>query len=246
MSVCNEKRERFEGSLITDQFVQHFQRFLGPNEKGNATNTQNMFTNKLSDEEALNMVADINDKEIKEAMFDIGENRAPGPDGHTSVFFKHSWDIVGYNCKNRPSRCALKIDIAKVYDIVNSDFLRNVLVKFGFHGNMVNWIMTCVCLAAFTIGINGLKSNIEKSVVFFGSVKEVIKKKILAILPFKVGKLPVKYLGIPLLAKKLGINDCKQLVDKVKCKIQEWKNRFLSYARKLQLIAVVLSTMQTY
>ncbi|GKC49473.1 hypothetical protein Tco_1072218 [Tanacetum coccineum] len=123
---------------------------------------------------------------------------------------------------------------------------------------MVNWIMTCVTSAAFTIGINGerfgyfksddllvlchgdeisvkvikdalmefsecsgLKPNMEKSVVFFGSVNEGTRQKILDILPFKVGKLPVKYLGIPLLAKKLGINDCQQLVDKVKNKIQD-------------------------
>ncbi|GJU01943.1 RNA-directed DNA polymerase, eukaryota, reverse transcriptase zinc-binding domain protein [Tanacetum coccineum] len=82
---------------------------------------------------------------------------------------------------------------------------------------------------------SGLKPNMEKSVVFFGSVNEVIKQRILQILPFKVGKLPVKYLGIPL-AKKIGINDCKQLVEKVKSRIHDWKNRFLSYARKLQLV----------
>nr|GEW14368.1 RNA-directed DNA polymerase, eukaryota, reverse transcriptase zinc-binding domain protein [Tanacetum cinerariifolium] len=52
---------------------------------------------------------------------------------------------------------------------------------------------------------SGLKPNMEKSVVFFGSVKEVIKKRILEILPFKVGKFLVKYLGIPLLAKKLAV-----------------------------------------
>nr|GEW39531.1 hypothetical protein [Tanacetum cinerariifolium] len=34
------------------------------------------------------------------------------------------------------------------------------------------------------------------------------------IIPYIIGKLPMKYLGVPLLAKCLGINDCKQLVDK--------------------------------
>nr|GEU61231.1 reverse transcriptase domain, reverse transcriptase zinc-binding domain protein [Tanacetum cinerariifolium] len=156
-------RETFKGSLIADQFVQHFQRFLGPNEKVNAMNTQNLFKNKLSEEEDLNMVADINDKEIKEAIIKKGLNKLVNVNQSTFVPRRVIQDnlmitqelLKGYNCKNRPSRCALKIDIAKVYDIVNSDFLRNVLVKFGFHGNMVNWIMTCVCLAAFTIGING-------------------------------------------------------------------------------------------
>ncbi|GKD70898.1 RNA-directed DNA polymerase, eukaryota, reverse transcriptase zinc-binding domain protein [Tanacetum coccineum] len=63
---------------------------------------------------------------------------------------------------------------------------------------------------------------------------------------FKVGSLPVKYLGIPSITKKLGINDCKELVDKVKRKVNDWKNKALSYAGRLQLIASVLASMQTY
>ncbi|GKA87331.1 RNA-directed DNA polymerase, eukaryota, reverse transcriptase zinc-binding domain protein [Tanacetum coccineum] len=63
---------------------------------------------------------------------------------------------------------------------------------------------------------SGLVPNMDKSVIFFGSVKEDIKKDILQALPFKVGKIPVKYLGIPLMAKRLGIKECKCLVDKVK------------------------------
>ncbi|GJT55301.1 RNA-directed DNA polymerase, eukaryota, reverse transcriptase zinc-binding domain protein [Tanacetum coccineum] len=431
MSICNDNGVRFEGNLVADQFVQHFQKFLGPNENGTELQTVNLFSNKLLEEEALIMVSEVHDKEIKDAMFDIGENRAPGPDGFTSAFYKHSWSIVGkdicqaireffntgkllgelnatlitlipkinnpikvsdyrpiaccnvlykciskiitnriksgldklvnvnqsafvpgrviqdnlmitqellkgYNCKNGPSRCSFKIDIAKAYDTVDWNFLRKILINFGFHEKMVGWIMSCVSTAAFTIGINGerygyfrsgrglrqgdpvspylftlimevfslmlarkvkeckkfkfhkgckemqlthlsfaddllvlchgdevsvnvikdallefsncsgLKPNMEKSVVFFGSVKEITKQKIIEILPFKVGKLPVRYLGIPLLAKKLSIKDCNQLVEKVKSKIQDWKNRFLSYAGKLQLIAAVLSTMQTY
>ncbi|GKC37228.1 hypothetical protein Tco_1049612, partial [Tanacetum coccineum] len=42
---------------------------------------------------------------------------------------------------------------------------------------------------------SSLKPNMDKSVVFFGSVKEMVKQRILEVLPFKVGKLPVKYLG---------------------------------------------------
>ncbi|GKE56801.1 hypothetical protein Tco_1495986, partial [Tanacetum coccineum] len=96
------------------------------------------------------------------------------------------------------------------------------------HGDEISVNVIKEALMEFS-NCSGLKPNMEKSVVFFGSVNEVTKKKILAILPFKVGKLPVKYLGVTLLAKKLRINDSKQLVDKVKCKIQDWKNIFLSY-----------------
>jgi hypothetical protein len=31
---------------------------------------------------------------IKQALFSIDDNKGPGPDGYTSLFFKKSWDIV--------------------------------------------------------------------------------------------------------------------------------------------------------
>ncbi|GJU43577.1 hypothetical protein Tco_1200843 [Tanacetum coccineum] len=40
------------------------------------------------------MVWDISNEEIKAAMFDISDDRVPGPDGYTSAFFKNGWDIV--------------------------------------------------------------------------------------------------------------------------------------------------------
>ncbi|GKG09035.1 hypothetical protein Tco_0334867, partial [Tanacetum coccineum] len=61
-----------------------------------------------------------------------------------------------------------------------------------------------------------------------------------------LGKLSMKYLGVPLLAKCLRISNCKQLVDKVKDRIGDWKNRFLSYAGRLQLISSVLASLHTY
>ncbi|GJX65445.1 RNA-directed DNA polymerase, eukaryota, reverse transcriptase zinc-binding domain protein [Tanacetum coccineum] len=66
------------------------------------------------------------------------------------------------------------------------------------------------------------------------------------IVPFGVGKLPVKYLGVPLITKKITANDCEPLVEKVKSRILDWRNKALSYSGRLQLIASVLSAMQIY
>ncbi|GFS45411.1 hypothetical protein Acr_00g0095930 [Actinidia rufa] len=33
-------------------------------------------------------------KKSKAALFSIGDNKAPGPDGYSSYFYKHSWDII--------------------------------------------------------------------------------------------------------------------------------------------------------
>nr|GFB93327.1 RNA-directed DNA polymerase, eukaryota, reverse transcriptase zinc-binding domain protein [Tanacetum cinerariifolium] len=91
-----------------------------------------------------------------------------------------------------------------------------------------------------------LVPNMDKSIVFVGSVKEEDKRKILDILPFVVGKLPMKYLGVPLITKKLGYIDNKQLIDKVKGRIEDWKNKYLSYAGRLQLTASVLASLNVY
>ncbi|GKG54195.1 hypothetical protein Tco_0557718, partial [Tanacetum coccineum] len=68
------------------------------------------------------------------------------------------------------------------------------------------------------------------------------KVELLKILPFKCGKLPVRYLGVPLLAKKLSVKDCKPLIDKVEERVSCWRNKTLSYAGRIQLLASVLSS----
>ena len=63
--------------------------------------------------------------------------------------------LKGYNRKNGPKRCALKIDIAQAYDTVNWGFLKQIPIHFGFHSKMIGCVMTCVTGASFSIYING-------------------------------------------------------------------------------------------
>ncbi|GJT07883.1 RNA-directed DNA polymerase, eukaryota, reverse transcriptase zinc-binding domain protein [Tanacetum coccineum] len=93
---------------------------------------------------------------------------------------------------------------------------------------------------------SGLVPSLHKSIVFFGSVPLDSQQLILAELLFSVGTLPVRYLGVPLINKRISLNNCKQLVDKVRCKVQDWKNKDLSYAGRLQLVASMLAAMQLY
>ncbi|GJY96749.1 reverse transcriptase domain-containing protein [Tanacetum coccineum] len=53
------------------------------------------FLKHVSAATSLNMVRNVSNEEVKMAMFSIGDDRAPGPDGFTSAFFKKSWDLVG-------------------------------------------------------------------------------------------------------------------------------------------------------
>ena len=72
-----------------------------------------------------------------------------------------------------------------------------------------------------------------KSVVFFGSVPDTVISKILLALPFSTGELPMKYLGIPLTGKRIRNTDCRVLIDKVKNRIYDWRNKTLSFVSLL-------------
>nr|GFA58358.1 hypothetical protein [Tanacetum cinerariifolium] len=95
-------------------------------------------------------------------------------------------------------------------------------------------------------GVSGLVPNLLKSSVFFGNVHESLKSKILHVLPFVVGCLPVRYLGLPLCSSRLSKAHCSSLIDKVKSRLFNWKNKSLSFAGRLQLIKSVVNSMQVY
>ncbi|GFZ21561.1 hypothetical protein Acr_29g0007230 [Actinidia rufa] len=51
--------------------------------------------NLVKVEQTSDLVQLVLDEEIKGALFDIGDDKAPGPDGYTSYVFKKAWSIVG-------------------------------------------------------------------------------------------------------------------------------------------------------
>ncbi|KAL2934657.1 hypothetical protein RDABS01_017776 [Bienertia sinuspersici] len=50
---------------------------------------------RLTDQHRMMRDCNFSDNEIKEAMFSISSNKAPGLDGYNSHFFKSTWSIIG-------------------------------------------------------------------------------------------------------------------------------------------------------
>ncbi|GJS81519.1 hypothetical protein Tco_0748060 [Tanacetum coccineum] len=93
--VTNGDGVLFENENVPSAFVDHYEAFLGQAADNDGFNDANLFKNCLEEQEALFMVRSISDREVKEALFSMGDDKSPGLDGYTAAFFKEAWDIMG-------------------------------------------------------------------------------------------------------------------------------------------------------
>ncbi|RAL44105.1 hypothetical protein DM860_015026 [Cuscuta australis] len=54
------------------------------------------------------------------------------------------------------------------------------------------------------------------------------------------GSLPFRYLGGPITASRISVNDCDKLVENMSQKIKSWGSKHLSYAGRVNLLNSVL------
>ncbi|GJZ00480.1 RNA-directed DNA polymerase, eukaryota, reverse transcriptase zinc-binding domain protein [Tanacetum coccineum] len=302
-----------ENENVAEAFVSHYEQFLGLPGTTSAFDMIDLFHTRLDEVHARDMVRIISRQEVKDALFSMGNEKSPGPDGYTTAFFKESWDIIADDL-----------------------FDAEVFIGFGFHNRMIGWIMECVTTTSCSISINGslhgffkgkqglrqgnplspylfmlvmeiltlvlqrrvrdsmvfkyhrycvdlelinlcfadelflfvhgdvdsailirdaleefknvlgLTPSLLKSITYFCNALNHTKLSILNVLLFEKGRLPVKYLGVPLVTSRLIFRDCKELIERVQSRVQDWKNKSLSAAGRLQLVKSVIGSMHVY
>ncbi|KAL9816500.1 putative RNA-directed DNA polymerase [Arabidopsis thaliana] len=137
----------------------------------------------------------------------------------------------------------------------------------GYHPNCKNIGLTHLCFAddlmVFVEGharsiegiirifqefasYSGLKISLEKSTIYFAGISAQIRDQVTTNFPFETGHLPVRYLGLPLLTKRMTASDYAPLIEKVRSKISSWTARALSYAGRLTLIKSVLVSITNF
>ncbi|KAI3450765.1 hypothetical protein Pfo_007430 [Paulownia fortunei] len=97
ISILKEDGNRTSSQQeVANEFVEYFVKLFGTRDECIRIDCGVLSSgSRITDQQAEALISDISDHEIKEALFDIGEDKSPGPDGFTSCFFKKSWGVVG-------------------------------------------------------------------------------------------------------------------------------------------------------
>ncbi|GJT56749.1 protein LAZ1 [Tanacetum coccineum] len=88
------------GPCVPNCFVEHYQEFLGTDDPCIELDSTDLFMKHVSDMSCAHMTRPVTNEEVNKAMFDIGDDKSPGPDGYSSVFFKEGWDTIGNDVCN--------------------------------------------------------------------------------------------------------------------------------------------------
>lgn len=139
--------------------------------------------------------------------------------------------LIGYHpkCKNIDLTHLCFADDLMVFCEGNKRYVEGVLKVFAEFDKM-----------------SGLKIGLEKSTLFMAGFTDQKREELLNHFPFAAGKLPVRYLGLPLFTKGMTVVDYLLLVEKIRKMIGSWTGRFLSYDCKTQLINSVTTSLANY
>ncbi|XP_009630097.2 uncharacterized protein [Nicotiana tomentosiformis] len=140
-----------------------------------------------------------------------------------------------YNRKATTKSYLIKIDLKKAYDIVEWRFVEEMLYAMNFPEDFRHFHKA-----------SGLCTNTGKSNIFSANMEQQSFLDLCELTGYQKGKLPFKYLGVPVSTKKLNSIDSEMLVDRMTARIKTWGSKNLSYAGRVQLINSVLMHVHTY
>ncbi|GKV04889.1 hypothetical protein SLEP1_g16984 [Rubroshorea leprosula] len=240
--------------LIEQEFLMFYQNLFGKAKEGVQAVDMNVIRRGrvLTTEESEELCRPFTAKEVEIALFSIPSNKSPGPGGFTSGFYRVAWSII----KNDVTAAVLDFfDSGKILKQINATNI-TIVPKVSCPNVVSDYRPIACCNVIYKADeestvlmmqkfeefgrVSGLEVNRMKSQVFFSGVREGQKVALIQKLGFAEGQLPIRYLGLPLISKKLSPGACRvQLVNSVLFHIQVfWSGALLIPKKVLKLIDV--------
>ncbi|XP_074266998.1 uncharacterized protein LOC141590297 [Silene latifolia] len=117
--------------------------------------------------------------------------------------------LLAYTTDNKDFRFHALYKSMRLTHLMFADDLL-LFCKGDAHSMMT--IMRTFSMFSNTLGLNMSKG---KSNAYFNGVNNVLRQDILQVSGIVEGRLPFRYLGIPIKITRLTTNDCRPLIDKV-------------------------------
>ncbi|KAL0281815.1 UNVERIFIED_CONTAM: hypothetical protein Sradi_7284200 [Sesamum radiatum] len=83
---------------VIDEFIHYYEELLGGTTRDSLIDLRYLrpwARHILTVDEAEDLIAPVSSAEIRQAIFDIDETKAPGPDGYSAGFYKAAWPVIG-------------------------------------------------------------------------------------------------------------------------------------------------------
>ena len=94
--------------------------------------------------------------------------------------------------------------------------------------------------------ISGLSANLLKSNCFFNNRDPALMDWFNTVYQIPHGRLPIRFLGVPLISKQLCIGDYMPLIEGITNRTNCWTSLLLSFAGRVQLLKSVLYAMVSF
>ena len=88
------------GDVQLKTYITNYYKVLfGPSENNHLSLVETVINDlpQVSEEENNFLTESFTEKEVKEAIFQMDHNKAPGPDGFPAEFYQVFWDIIKYD-----------------------------------------------------------------------------------------------------------------------------------------------------
>ncbi|XP_026442382.1 uncharacterized protein LOC113341884 [Papaver somniferum] len=216
--------------------------------------------NSISSDDSQRMDEIPTMEEIKEAVFDLGADSTPGPDGFSSCFYRHCWEVIQQDLFNAITYCwqdkiipqgrNIHENISVASEMVNDLKTKrkdgNVGLKLDITqafdtGNMKS-LHNLLSLLGKYQSASGQTVCREKSKVYYGGGSLSRCRTITNLLGMEVTTFSDKYLGVQIMPGVVKYRHISNVIDKIKKQLSVWKGKLLYFQDIIVLINSVITS----